>query len=683
MVLRLVIASAWSAAISAIVAMWAATQFVAWYFHGHKSLGEHLFWIDGLGKIYAPWSFLEWWWLWGGDLPILSKVRLIAAGMFLALTALGVRGFLKSDKARDKDAIGTEPEWGGERELRKLGLMTGRGFGDANGVVLGMLPNGRLIVYTGEAHVLCSGVSEVGKTVGFVVPTILSIDHRSAVIFDTKGELWELTGKHRASLGPAFFFDPTNPDSACLNPFADVRMGEKQEVGDIQNLISALVAGSGEAPKGEKSEFYAKKVKGLLLGVALHILYDIDGVELSFPAISRLMPDFEDKVLPAMEKSGNELVRKKATEFMDEDGGVRKNILSTAKSLLEVFDDPLLCEKMETSDFSFNDLMTGPDPVTVYLQIRGSESERLKPLLLLIARAVIDRNLYADRVTDDGRKKVRRCALVLEELADSGMRFIVNKMLTMRSKGFSVVAVTQSIDDLKREFGMLQTIDASSYAVITHASTSRNEQQYSSDGAGQKMEQTTRVTREKGLLFYDPEKSISVSSHKSPLLSRTDVRGFPSDRQMLVVRGEKKAFLPHKVIWYKHPLFKELGVNNRAADFEDTGQSAWILEKHTKRERARAEAASRMPSDTDLAFISQRTGWDEKKISEHVFDRRYRPLVVKKWMRDASALPRQHAGYVTRIREEIEAMGGAVPSVVVSRLLDTIDGQPAIRRLAE
>ena len=109
-----------------------------------------------------------------------------------------------------------------ENDVKKMGLWNGFTY------VLGLWNDRRLLRLNNYMSVLVVGAPETGKTAGVVVPSILENDDKCMFINDMKGELFELTGGHRAELGPVFnvnFFGIDKPDQGVFwptwNPLSD------------------------------------------------------------------------------------------------------------------------------------------------------------------------------------------------------------------------------------------------------------------------------------------------------------------------------------------------------------------------------------------------------------------------------------------------------------------------------
>ena len=86
------------------------------------------------------------------------------------------------------------------KAIEKRGQLSRKG----NYLHLGTIDNRKIALDTAQSSVLVLGHPGSGKTAGMTVPSILASDTCSVVVHDLKGELWNQTSGHRASLGPTY-----------------------------------------------------------------------------------------------------------------------------------------------------------------------------------------------------------------------------------------------------------------------------------------------------------------------------------------------------------------------------------------------------------------------------------------------------------------------------------------------
>ena len=82
------------------------------------------------------------------------------------------------------------------------------------------------------------------------------------------------------------------------------------------------------------------------------------------------------------------VVMEKMQEMLNREDKEFSGVLSTAKTTLILYSDPLVQRSIEDSDFTINDLKHFKYPVSLYLVVPPSDIERLKPCLLYTSRCV-------------------------------------------------------------------------------------------------------------------------------------------------------------------------------------------------------------------------------------------------------------------------------------------------------
>ncbi len=152
-----------------------------------------------------------------------------------------------------------------ERDVKRMGLWDGISF------VLGLWNERRLLRMNNYMSTLVVGAPESGKSAGVVVPSILANDDKCLIVNDMKGELFALTGGHRAALGPVFrinFFGIDQPDQGVFwptwNPLSDMDLPPPSpgRQGYIGGLAYFLL---GDGPTGT-DPYWVKSGRAVLEG---------------------------------------------------------------------------------------------------------------------------------------------------------------------------------------------------------------------------------------------------------------------------------------------------------------------------------------------------------------------------------------------------------------------------------
>ncbi len=437
------------------LAMWAATQYVAYRFRFHPALGVPWLWVASpyrevvgigaiaagalgalcaatpgwrpaavvlfaaaallltlrVGPLYAPVDVFVWWWRFGqlkGTAPIWRVAMWIVAGpshlAVLLAIVLAVR--------RAKNLGGPTDTHGSARWAQRKDLERAAVLRQDAGVYIGAWPQGRRLHYlrhAGPQHVLAFAPSRSGKGVGLVLPTLLSWPG-SCVVNDIKGENWALTaGWRQRELGSVCLkFDPTAmPGSAArYNPLLEVRPWPS-DVRDAQLIADMLVDPDGQGTR----DHWDLTAHDLLVGVILHVLYaerdkTLHGCLRLLADPARAIEPTLSTMLHALHDPGGTLgwtdsvgrptqthpaVAGAARALLNKSENERSSVVSSAVKFLNLHRDPIVVENTATSDFAVRDLMHAETPVSLYLTIPPADIHRTRPLLRLLLHQIVSR----------------------------------------------------------------------------------------------------------------------------------------------------------------------------------------------------------------------------------------------------------------------------------------------------
>lgn len=459
---------------------WLATQEVARSFGYQTSLGRPLF-----GHVYSPFELIVWAVRFDHQAssgPAIHRVfvrayevALVGNGFGVAIAALMAARRIRRLQ-RHTDLHGSA-HWAMPDEVRATGLV-----GRDRGVYVGAWrdPQSKRTKYLRDAsstHCLAFMPTGSGKTVGLVIPTLLSWE-RSAVVHDIKGEIWDKTAGWRAAsmerggLGQRVYkFEPTATDgsSVRLNPFDRIRVGTDYEIQDVQNIVE-LVADEGEKPVRGDDRFWVEMAKRLLLGLSLHVKHDDDPRNDSLPGVAATLADprFDDlddlfehlrdyphdpsRSLGWLGADGqpsttHPLVSRIATQMLAMEPRVKANIVAEAQSFLTLYSDPVIEANISQSDFDLAELRGGR--VSLYLVVQPAHKKRLRTLTRLILTQI----LLA--LMDTHEHVTEPCVLImLEEVAEIGALDIVATALGLgRGYGLKLYLIAQDLSQLETAWG--------------------------------------------------------------------------------------------------------------------------------------------------------------------------------------------------------------------------------------
>lgn len=134
--------------------------------------------------------------------------------------------------------------------------------GESEGITLGRHYDeatqsaGDAISYKGERHLLLFGPNGTGKGTRFLIPNLLTINDRSIVVIDPKGELAAVTARYRSTVSHVVMLNPFNVlglGSAGFNPLAALDRQSPYFYDDAAGLGEALIQLESKDPHWSQS----------------------------------------------------------------------------------------------------------------------------------------------------------------------------------------------------------------------------------------------------------------------------------------------------------------------------------------------------------------------------------------------------------------------------------------------
>lgn len=400
--------------LSIMIGLQVATQLFAYKFKYHQILGVN---FDG---IYPPWAIIDWVIKWHTQYSEIFY-QCVGIGIFVSticLILIVILAILKSNSSKANEDLHGSARWANEDDIITAGLLPKkRTFLDVlkrkkaqnEGVYVGGWEDKKgkfhYLRHNGPEHILTYAPTRSGKGVGLVIPTLLSWEE-SAFITDLKGELWALTAgwRKKYAKNKVLRFEPASAHkSICWNPLDEIRIGTEYEVGDAQNLANLIVDPEGRGLK----DHWSKTAFALLTGVILHAIYKgkNEGFTASLPSIDRMLADPSRNISELWNEmityehydgKNHPLVSSAAQDMIDRPEEEAGSVLSTAKSFLSLYRDPVVAKNVSKSNFSIKDLMNNDSPVSIYVITQPADKLRLVPLVRIFTSMVV--RLLADEM---------------------------------------------------------------------------------------------------------------------------------------------------------------------------------------------------------------------------------------------------------------------------------------------
>jgi type IV secretion system protein VirD4 len=447
---------------------------------------------------------------------LINSVILAALFPLLVCTVAAVVSFFVISFARGaglnraKNLYGTA-RWGNEKDLKKFGLT------QASGVVLAEFQSAKLdfrvnpknssislklkkpapfVCHQGGTNTLTIAPTRSGKGVGSIIPTCLSYP-QSMIIFDPKGELFEITAGFRRRFSRILKFSPISRDTVRFNPLEEVELTE-QAFADIGLILTNMF----EQPRGGESNstasFFDNNAQDLLTGLIFHILSskiypkdmkNLNGVltVLSGAASQETTNEsgeqtgLGDELLNEMktadhfdkygEKSGyiHRIIENVANLVLGMHFKVRSDVFSTVFSKMRLFEDPYIAYVTGESDFKLQDFYDCKEPVTLYLTVPFSDIRRIAPVFRLLVSFMLNKFSRGEASYGSAGFK-NRILFLLDEFKTLGaFPFLSDTMGILAGYGITFYIVVQALNQIVDLYGQHHTFMDNCKTVMVYA----------------------------------------------------------------------------------------------------------------------------------------------------------------------------------------------------------------------
>jgi type IV secretion system protein VirD4 len=493
----------WRATLTGLVLLvsfsFCSSQYIAERFRYQPALGAPLLrWANV--AIYQPFA----WCIWGyrycftsdprirktifeGEMIVLGG-SILSMGAFFVLANRNARRL--SENAED---LHGSARWATEEDIRSTGLLAGRGGVYVGGWYDTVTRRLQYLRHNGPEHVLAFAPTRSGKGVGLVIPTLLAWSE-SAVVYDIKGENWAKTAGFRSSQGHLCFkFSPVEAgNSSRFNPLAEIRLFTPRDVSDAQNIAEMIIRTGEDSPA---DPHWVDTAASLTTGMILHAcysaaaegkvacladiaaLYTRPGVPfretlnemLSYPHVVDHKHGWTTSA--GLRTSTHPVVAEKAQEMLDKEHKEMSGVLSTAKTALALYSDPLVARNTAASDFSINDLVNHAKPVSLYLVVPPSDKKRLRFLIRLIFTLLVNR--LTERMAFDGsspERNAHRLLFLIDEFPSLDRMEIFGDALSyMAGYGLKAYLITQDIRQIVEAYGQNESIVSNCHVRVAFA----------------------------------------------------------------------------------------------------------------------------------------------------------------------------------------------------------------------
>ncbi len=479
-----------------LVALQVATQIFAWVFQYHPLLGVNIEGFYPFWKIIS-WS-IRWWFVYPRELQ-LSILGFGFCVFILFFVTFEAPKILFGKKEKESDLYGSS-HFADKKDIIRAKLLpkNKKEPSKSDAVIVGGWIEKKwwgkktfhLLRHSGPEHILMIAPTRSGKGVSVVVPTLLSWKE-SIVVNDLKGELWAFTSgwRKKYAKNKVLKFEPSSINSVHWNPLDSIRMGPK-EIGDAQNIAQLIIDPDGEGLK----DHWMKTANALITGVILFLLHeekDFNNGVATLPRILTTLSQAEQAkflnrkdntqctlwdAMMSYEGMANNVsaqaIYETASDIFATPSEERGSIISTAKSALTLYRDPVVGSNISSSDFKVKDLMNSDSPVSLYIVTQPNDKDRLRPLVRIIingiTRLLADKMIYRDgRAFGDYK---HRMLLMLDEFPSLGRLPIIEESLAyIAGYGIKCCLICQDMTQLHKAYGQQESISSNCHIHIVFA----------------------------------------------------------------------------------------------------------------------------------------------------------------------------------------------------------------------
>lgn len=548
----------------------------------------------------------------GAPAPYFPVLGLVGMGFGLGGALLAQQWFQMGVHGRAR--------WANNLDIRRAGMLA------EEGLLLGKV-RGRYLcanLYKDDGHLQILSPSGSGKGAAFVIPNLLNWKH-SALVLDIKGECYQITSGFRKQFGhQVYCWSPAASDgrTVCFNPLDLVRRDPLKRIGDLKDFASLLWPSDSD-----KGEIWQPGARSIFVAIALEIL-DNQSVAFTVGNILRKIkttPNMAEYIEGLVarhfdqEDSGyslDALALQNFTSFLQQANKEQSGLLSTIKSGLELWEDPIIDAATSRSDFDLRQLRR--QKMAIYVSIPMGQLIRLAPLIKLFFQQCI--NTLTQQEPDENEPY--KVLMVLDEFPLLGRMDVFKKGIGfLRSFGVRMMMVAQSKAQVADIYGSTianQIFSQNCRFVVAYAPNDPAECKEISEALGKKTVRTSSRTYSNG------KSTTNVSFTGRELMTPEEVRRFTQHKEIIFPQNHRPV-KARKIAYYRDRLLKQRllpAVDIPVLDIEghkkqiDQAYFDQLAELRNEAKEEQAEAAAKPTDPAELDQLSQA----EKESLVDVFD---------------------------------------------------------------
>lgn len=567
-------------------------------------------------------------------------------GLVLAILVFVVCSIVAGARQHNQHIHGTS-RWGTKKDLEKVGLL------QEHGVVCGQLTEANvgyhvnpekaslqldmrksnylkfnlddfkvyrpiktapLIAHSGATNTWLIAPTRAGKGVSCIIPTLLSLGvpyyakeknkttkktetvikgKRSVVVFDPKGENYDITAGYRAKFSTVMPFRPLDPDGETVhyNPIHEIPDNPSGAFA-WADMIGEIFFGAEKAQSSGDgaSEYFKNMARDIFVGVVMHVRFSksIPWEEKNLTKVLSLFAQDDDEseeekkggddeesgcgfeLFKQMKEEGihvrddgtenpiiHNLIVASANKSKKQPSRERGSTFSTVFSKINLFQDPLIQQATAYSDFSIDDFVNGINPISLYLIVPYNHIKRISPVFRMLITFMIKK--FSDGTTNAREVKLKNpCVFLLDEFPVLGyFPDIALNAGILAGYGVTFFIVSQSLNQIVDIYGEKHPFLDHCKTLILFASGNNTDAQMFANSIGNRSVLLDNISRSGSRLDLGLT-NISKSAQETSvsLVSADELQRLEFNRCIVMNQGVPP-YKGKKVVYYEDPRFKD------------------------------------------------------------------------------------------------------------------------------